>query len=223
MCRRFTLLKSIQRLVNPRRVTGSFRRKITGFQLAPPLLIPGAMRTPILVALIAASTATAARAAEPAPAPSLTAPAPETTRVNFGGQIVLADVSTLVLATVVAQKTGDGHLFLAYPLAAPLVHVAHGDGRGAMGSLALHAGLPVAGAFLGFAVNRAGCGSGEFMCGLGGFGIGGLVGLVSATLIDATYLAHVERPVARPARSIPTPTVAVAPGGGLMLGMAGRL
>jgi hypothetical protein len=48
------------------------------------------------------------------------------------------------------------------------------------------------------------------------------VGLVSATAIDATYLAHVDRPVRR-ARNIPTPTVAVAPGGGFMLGVAGRL
>jgi hypothetical protein len=178
---------------------------------------------PILLSLLTAFTATAARAAEPAPAVAEPAPAPETTRVNFGGQIVLADVGTLALAAVVANKTGDGHLFLAYPLAAPLVHIAHGDGKGAMGSLALHVGLPVAGSFLGLALSKPGCGSGEFVCGLGGFALGGLVGLVSATLIDATYLAHVDRPVARPARNIPTPTVAVAPGGGLMLGVAGRL
>lgn len=178
-------------------------------------------RVPVLVFLIATATTTLARAEQPAL--STTPAAPETTRVSFGWEIVAADLGTLALATAVAESTGESRLFLAYPLAAPLVHLAHRDPAGAAGSFALHLTAPVAGALVGYQLSKASCHPEDLLCGLGGMGLGLLGGLVTATVVDATFLAHVDRPVSRPARNLPTPTVALAPGGGFVLGVAGRL
>jgi hypothetical protein len=93
----------------------------------------------------------------------------------------------------------------------PVVHAMHGDVGRSIGSLALRAALPVAGAYIGVAT--ANC-KDEFLCGLGEAALGFLVGGVTAAAIDATLLSTgsddspVEEP--RPRLSI-APRVAVTP------------
>jgi hypothetical protein len=111
---------------------------------------------------------------------------------------------------------------LAFPFAAPIVHVVHGDGTGAAGSFLLHLTAPIAGAVIGYKIEMRGqCNSD--MCGLGGLLLGGLAGAATATIIDAVFLAHVERPLPPYARRPPAiPTLVIARGG-LMLGVGGPL
>jgi hypothetical protein len=136
----------------------------------------------------------------------------------FGGQILLADAGVVALA----YGLGVGPLaVVGYPLAAPTVHIVHGDGIGAVQSLLLHVAAPVAGAYIGYELEMRDCRSD--MCGLAGLLVGGFLGMVTATAVDAAFLAHVERPRrVADQRPLPTPTLAITPGG-LMLGVAGRL
>jgi hypothetical protein len=170
------------------------------------------MRLPaaLAVSLLLAAVAGSARADELAP--------PPTTTKYFGGQILAVDAAVVGLGLV-----GSGVPLLAFPLAAPTVHIAHGDGSGAVGSFLLHTGLPIVGGYLGYELDTRHC-DGEDLCGLGGLILGGGLGMLTATLMDAAFLAHVERPVfARAPRGLPTPTLAFSPRGGFMLGLAGRL
>jgi hypothetical protein len=175
--------------------------------------------TALLATTLLAATA---RADAPAPAPETPAP-PQTEVVHFGWKIVAADVAALTVGIVAAQATEEPAFVLAWPLAAPSVHFAHGDAKGGVLSLALHVFAPVAGGFIGYQVETANCSPGAWFCGLGGLALGVAGGMLTATIVDAAALASVERPVKRFTRNIPLPTVAVAPGGGFMVGLAGRL
>jgi hypothetical protein len=184
------------------------------------------MKICITVAVISASllTGLAPVRAETETPPPRSEPATTTTE-TFGGQVVLADLVGVAGSIVLAAGTQRPEMLLAYPLAAPAVHVFHGDGAGALGSLALHVGAPVAFAFVGLAIDSRGCDYHyNMVCGLGGFMLGTLIGLATATTVDALWLASVthEAP-ARRSRSLATPTIALAPRGGLLLGLAGRL
>lgn len=86
---------------------------------------------------------------------------------------------------------------LGYLVAPPVVHLAHGEAAKAGGSLALHVGLPVATGLLGYGIvcGAGGC-SGElgFLGALGGFMLGGVVGMAAANIIDVAALAYEEVP-----------------------------
>ena len=136
---------------------------------------------------------------------------------RFGGQIVLADGAVAGLGLLLG-----GVPLLAFPFAAPAVHLLHDDGMGAAGSLVLHLAGPVAGAYIGYELDVRSCTS-DF-CGLGGLILGGLAGAITATLVDAAFLAQVERPLpGYTRRPLVVPSLAIARGGGLMLGVAGSL
>jgi len=98
-----------------------------------------------------------------------------------------------------------------------------GPRKAAFGSLALHIGLPLMGGVAGIYGGQAACHRGGWDCPMTAIGVGVLAGAVTATLVDSAFLAHVERPVPRRAPGVPVPTVAMAPGGGVVLGVAGRL
>ena len=149
---------------------------------------------------------------------------------SFGGQILLADLLALGAGIGLSGASESPYPMLAlWSLTAPGVHAAHGDGMGALGSLALHVLAPIAGAYIGYQIDITDCSSGDLFCGLGGAGLGLLVGAIAATTVDATVLStmprdHRSTAAAHPNRFLAMPTVAVDPtGGAVMLGLAGRL
>jgi len=175
----------------------------------------------LVLALLAAAPAGQAHADTPTPAPAqapFSDPPPPPTYVDhFGGQILFVDLGSAVVGVA-----SGGVGFISYPFGAPIVHLAHHDYGGAGLSFLLHAGAPIGAGLIGASIEtRNGC-SGE-VCGLGGFLLGGLLGAAIATTADVALLADVERPVPRHARkSLPTPTVTVAPGRPVVFGLAGR-
>jgi len=169
------------------------------------------LTVPLIACLLAVSLARTAHA-----------DTPETATTEFGGAILVTDAAVLGLGLGLASK-GAAPLLMAFPIAAPIVHVVNGDPLGAFGSLALHIGLPLMGGVAGIYGGQAACHRGGWDCPMTAIGVGVLAGAVTATLVDSAFLAHVERPVPRRAPGVPVPTVAMAPGGGVVLGVAGRL
>lgn len=168
----------------------------------------------ILAAL--ASRARPARAQEPPP-PAATTTTPET----YGYQIFLAD--TALIGSMFA--TGGVTLF-AYPFAGPLIHVLHHRGDRAAISFLLRLGLPLAGAYTMAALTR--CSGEEFLCPVGEAIAGGALGVLAASIIDASMAAwpsdeSAPPPAARPAPKALSfaPTFAALPSG-VHLGLAGR-
>lgn len=153
--------------------------------------------------------------------PSLSGALPDEGPVRYGGQIVLADLAGLLGAIVVGTTTDNAGLGLGmYLLAAPAVHLAHGKPGTAAGSLLLHIGAPIAGAFLGLALGSTACTGGDFdFCGVGGLLLGGLAGMAGATTIDAVGLAR-KTPDSRSASLVPI--VNVARSGSTTIGIGGR-
>ena len=118
-----------------------------------------------------------------------------------------------------------------YVLGGPIVHLAHGEIGRAAGSLGLRAGLPVAGAASGYLLVTATAGDchGD-LCGLTAvvFGaLGGMLGVVAATIIDPAALAYEKVPDAKPAHAPKPRSVALAPlagprkEGGFEVGLGG--
>lgn len=118
----------------------------------------------------------------------------DTETKSYGLQIVAIDAAA-ILGGVAAQN--GGVLFGAYVLGGPMVHAANGGGAKVLGSLALRAGLPLGGALLGAAATNCD-NSDELLCGLGEIAIGALIGVVTATTIDAAVLAKKQTRVERP-------------------------
>jgi hypothetical protein len=100
--------------------------------------------------------------------------------------------SSFILAGV--NSRGDRGEFLAYLslstwlLGGPIAHWSHGNVGTGFGSLAMRAAMPVGSAMVGCALFGS---DGEFGC-LAGLLLGGLAGIVSASVIDATALAYTE-------------------------------
>ena len=181
----------------------------------------------VLVSTMFTMSAQAQSPGPAAPAQPAVAPAwpenPSTEVERYGWQIVLADLAGATAAIAATNATGAGGFLLAFPVAAPTVHALHGNGSAALMSLGLHVAAPLAGAYVGYQIDSANCGPDEWFCGIGGAGLGVLVGAVAATITDATVLAKKERPIERGRSRMAVPTVAVAPGGGFMLGLTGAL
>jgi len=129
----------------------------------------------------------------------------------YGGPIILTDVGALAL-TLAWFGTGANENYLplilagvvpAYLLGGPIVHLANGRQDTALSSFGLRAGLPIAGALLGYGLDRVAferrCNAGEqsnegadcnefagLYGGLVGFGLG----IVVASVIDISVLAY---------------------------------
>lgn len=118
-------------------------------------------------------------------------PEPTPRSASYGGQIVLADLCGLLLGAVATAAVANGiPLVAGWILPSPIIHVAH-DHPGAAGvSLLLHVGLPVLGAAGGALLPCSNKGDSEIPCGLVGVIMGGGLGMIGATLIDAAFLAQ---------------------------------
>jgi hypothetical protein len=79
---------------------------------------------------------------------------------------------------------------VGYFFGSPIVHLAHGRPGAALGSFAMHAGLPLIGAGVGVAAADCNKDHDEGWCGVGEAGLGALLGIVSATVLDTALLAH---------------------------------
>jgi hypothetical protein len=99
----------------------------------------------------------------------------------------------------------------------PIVHGLHGNGVGAVESLALRVGLPLLGAMLGSASYGKSCSDGCDDTNFSYQVMGGLVGAGAAMIIDDVFLAH-ERPAARRAW---TPVLVPARNGGATVVLGG--
>ena len=140
-------------------------------------------------------------------APPDKAPIVRTHSVWYGWQIIVVDGMSLVVLPLAAARASSASaplLSLAvggYVLGGPIVHVAHGEIGRAAGSLGLRTGLPLAGAASGYLVGAATTGDchGD-LCGLTAvvFGaVGGVLGVVAATIIDPAALAYEKVPDAK--------------------------
>jgi hypothetical protein len=92
---------------------------------------------------------------------------------------------------------------VGYGLGAPVVHLAHGRGWRALGSLMLRGGLPLTFGVIG--ANMEDCSpdaSGDFTCGGAGAALGWLAGIGTAIALDAALLANEPEPA--PAQHVPT-------------------
>ncbi|HTM23020.1 MAG TPA: hypothetical protein VL172_21015, partial [Kofleriaceae bacterium] len=142
---------------------------------------------------------------------------------RYGVQILAVDLASVAVGAGLAYSGADdgvaGPVFVgAWSLGAPAVHLFHGNPGRALVSAGLHVGLPIAGLSAGAAM--ANC-SGpeheeEWFCGLGEALIGGMIGGILATGVDAAFLAVEKRaPEPMPLRYggiRATPTVSAADG-----------
>jgi hypothetical protein len=119
-------------------------------------------------------------------------------------------------------------LFGGYLLGGPAVHAFNGNGRKAIGSLAMRAGFPLLGATLGAAAAESDCqGSDEMFCGLGHVAVGMMAGMVTASVIDAAVLAKTTTRTERAPAAInyggvaANPDVRVSKNGSFTLGLTG--
>ncbi|MCA9676441.1 MAG: hypothetical protein H6708_09785 [Kofleriaceae bacterium] len=122
---------------------------------------------------------------------------------RYGVQILAADVALFATLAVAAKAEVDdsvGSLIaLGYFATGPLIHLKHGNTRGAVRSMAARALLPMGGALVGMVLASNNRCDGD-LCGLevvGGMAIGGAVGMASAMVLDWTVLGktEVEAPV----------------------------
>jgi hypothetical protein len=182
-------------------------------------------------AATATTDAHAEESAEEVATPRVPPPAPSSEEVVdretrwYGWQTLIADGVSLVTAPLIVG-------IITYPIAAPLVHAAHGRWESAGASLGIRVVAPLGLALLGGTISflALGGGHGGELAGLAavpGAVVGGALGVVSAIVIDAAVLAR--EPVATRSetaryRSPPirlVPKAAVRLEGGVDLGVVG--
>ncbi len=115
------------------------------------------------------------------PFPHVAPAEPRAQTKSYAGAILLADLGTLLLA--IATESGSVAL-IGYVAAAPIVHAMVGEPRNGAWSLALRLAAPIAGAllFLPLSTTHASAVEG-----------GALLGAITATLVDAFWLAKTSR------------------------------
>ncbi len=153
---------------------------------------------------------TGAPPASPPPAPANPAPVlepvpadvapPRPGRHWYGYQTLIVDAASgvLVLSQLGVESSNAGPVILggiAYGFGAPLVHAIHGHSRKFWGSFGLRLGAPVG---LGLTAEAMCSSSDRQSCAVAGL----LIGMVAASVIDATAIATED---------VPPPTLAVAP------------
>jgi hypothetical protein len=126
----------------------------------------------------------------------------------YGWQIILTDAAVTGLYAL-AIRTDDGApaaiASLGYLMGAPLVHAAHGQGGRGGASLVLRIAIPLTGILSGIAIGKwtDQPSSNDEIAPLVDGILGGLVGMVTASIIDATVLAY--EPARREVWSPPAP------------------
>jgi hypothetical protein len=184
-----------------------------------------AMRLPLLILALAASSAHAEPPGLTPLAVPMALPAPVPVEVpasSYRIQTVLADAAAVGLM-VAATKAEDGDRLgtagvFMYALGGPAVHLFnHHPGRAAA-SLALRVGLPMLGALLGGSIGQCTSNCEDSYSGLAGALLGMLTGAVVASAIDIGYLSRGETAMSQPAGVAPS---FGAGGGTVRLGLGG--
>ena len=164
------------------------------------------------------------------PARRAPSPEPESTRpsASYGGQIVLADLGALLVGGILSAASNSGvPLVATWTITSPCVHLAHNHPGAAGASALLHLGLPVLGVVVGAAIPCSNKGNdSEVPCGFANVLLGGTLGVVGATVIDAAVLARFPEPpsnrVARADENAGMPQLSVGPRRNLSLAWRGR-
>lgn len=156
------------------------------------------MRPAVLLvpALLLASLAAPAAAGGPPGTVDVIVPAapPPPITKRYGVQVALADGAWIAATMLLSSSDGgDGASLVAlgYYGAGPAVHLGHGNGRGALQSLAARALLPVAGGLVGLMAFSGSDDPDDDTAGmaLGGLVLGAGVGAVTAMVLDWTVFA----------------------------------
>jgi hypothetical protein len=164
------------------------------------------MRSLLATLLVSATvlTSIAARADDDATTTLKAQPEPE--RTWYGGQTLAIDGAAIALAIGAGASTQNQAVANAlatmslatYVLGGPVVHLVHDRGGVAAGDLALRVALPIAGTLLGAELGNAVSPASASTCdsdgpcggGLPGAIIGLGVGVLTASILDATVLAY---------------------------------
>jgi len=166
-----------------------------------------------VTASAAVAHADAPGASSPPQPPGLTPAEPAATHQSYGLQILAVDALSLgvLFGGGGGAVTDLGALGFAFGGAA--IHLGHNRDAQALGSVLLHVGLPVVGGYLGYRMNYPNDDDeGPFISTF----VGIAIGVVAATTIDATVLAHDEEP--QPLRW--SPTLSRTPRGTTTFGLA---
>jgi hypothetical protein len=156
------------------------------------------------------------------PPPAPPSPAPDAPSSWYGWQTLIADGATLVSSIAFAEATSGepaGNMIAlnglaGYAFAAPMIHLLHHRPLIALLDLAIRAGAPTLGGYIG--AGASSChqseqlseeGGGDGLCGLAGAFIGVTIGAIVAVVVDSAVLARTpaEEPEREPA---PTPKLA---------------
>ena len=185
----------------------------------------------LLVCLVWPTPASADAAPSPSspnlPPPALPQPSQEAPQraASYPGTIVIADLAALGLSALLATEARAGWASVApWLIASPFVHAIHRNPQGSALSFLLYGGLPSLLGLVGYLAERSDCQrTDESVCGLIGLVVGGLVGAVAATTIDAVFLAREPVPAKVASRSSFSlwPTVSVAREGTPSVGVVG--
>ena len=164
------------------------------------------------------------RPRRPAPRPDPESSPPS---ASYGGQIVLADLGGLLVGGVLSAASNSViPLVATWTFTSPAVHLAHDHPGTAGASALLHLGLPLLGAFVGAAKPCSNKGDSEIPCGFANAVMGGMFGMVGATVVDAAVLAQFPEPasnqVARTDRDAGWPALFLGPHRNLALAWRGR-
>jgi hypothetical protein len=135
----------------------------------------------------AASAPPGAQPEKPAATPRAAAPQEHW----YGWQILVSDLSSLLVGGVTQAPIGA----LGYLVAPPMIHVFHGQGMLALASVGLRIGLPLAGAAVAIGGTHS-CSSDDGIgpCGVGWIAVGILVGLSGMGLDTAFAYEPVQHP-----------------------------
>jgi hypothetical protein len=196
-------------------------RQFRALATACALLITQTMRIAVVAAVLLVLTSIAAAQApgetmtwDPEDPPGAVQRDPQTIRVNYRNDILLADglwVGTLLVSAATENEELAGWSVAGYFLAAPIVHVAHGRGVQALQSFGLRAGLPLLGGMIGYRMGpddtacTYGASNPEYdspdrgTCpdngSISGMAFGMLAGSVTAMIVDAKFLTKYTKVV----------------------------
>jgi hypothetical protein len=161
--------------------------------------------------------------------PPAEAPAPRGPK-NYRVQVIVADAAAVALSFIVDRVSSDGNArpdalatftIATYFFTAPAIHGVHREGRRALLSFGLRAGLPLLLGFVGEQIDGAPpCEACQDSLRSDGKVFGLTAGVLLAMAIDGALLARPTRPRAERPRAAWTPAVHGVPGGALA-GLAG--
>jgi hypothetical protein len=164
---------------------------------------PGAPGPHAVAGVPGATDAARERAATPPrPLAPTTTVAPKMRERWYGWQSLSTDGASLLLlvaAGAASDSKGKASDIMAYGavggylLGGPATHLLHDSPSRGAGSLGLRLGLPIAFGFIGSSLER--CSEDFDLCGVPGAIVGGVLGIATAVVLDASVLGYDEVPL----------------------------